>query len=285
MGNSSSKRKSAIVNNYMDFFSAKDPSLPTDERMQLGSHIIRELWGENFSSPIKDLLKKGGATVLDVGCGTGTWMFDLAADYQKSSYVGVDMVRLFPAGTEPFNVKFVNGNVLNGLPFEDGTFDFVHVQFLVFDIKEADWESIVYKELVRVLKPGGWLEISEPEFRCSKVGEVTQKFITAGTKRFSSMGVNIHIASRHLEIMSGISELTSIHHQERGYPLNKWQGKLAETGRKYMRETCGNLMQNIHGDMKIKKKKIDEMMDEMVEEWKVYEPFINIHRFFGRKLM
>ncbi|CAG8471677.1 16859_t:CDS:10 [Acaulospora colombiana] len=248
--NSSSKRKSIGINNYMELFSTKDSSQPMDERMQLGNYIMRELWNGSFSSPIKDLLTNGGAKVLDVGCGTGTWMFEVAADYQKSRYIGVDMVQLFPTGAIPFNVKFIKENLLDGLPFEDESFDFVHAQYLIFDIKEVEWEEFVYKELIRVLKPGGWLEISDPEFRISKAGKTTQKFLKT-------------------ELMTRNPELKLVQHQVREYPLNRWDGRLGEIGRSFMMETCRNLMYNIYADMKIKKRKVDETVEAMVEEWKV----------------
>ncbi|CAG8853328.1 14285_t:CDS:2, partial [Gigaspora margarita] len=48
-------------------------------------------------------------------------------------------------------------NVLEGIPFEDNTFDFVFQRYLVFGYPKEKWPFIM-NEIVRVLKLGGFLE-------------------------------------------------------------------------------------------------------------------------------
>lgn len=106
----------------------------------------------------------------------------MAADFPKPSYVGVDMLPVFPTSTVPNNITFKQLNLLEGLPFEDDTFDFIHMQFLACDFTELQWETIVYKELARVLKPGGWLEICDPEFEFYNSGPTAKQINSAGKK-------------------------------------------------------------------------------------------------------
>jgi SAM-dependent methyltransferase len=58
------------------------------------------------------------------------------------------------------NYSFAQGNVLEGMPFADDSFDFVHQRFLTLAIPAARWPGVV-KELLRVTRPGGWVELVE----------------------------------------------------------------------------------------------------------------------------
>ena len=54
-------------------------------------------------------------------------------------------------------------NLLDGLPFEDDSFDFVFQRLLVGAIPKNKWPFII-NELTRVLKPDGYLEVKMLEF-------------------------------------------------------------------------------------------------------------------------
>src|SRR5256885_2028280 len=67
--------------------------------------------------------------VPSVRCGPGTFICEMAADYPKSYYVGVDLISAYPS-TRPHNVNFIQCDLLKGLPFKENTFDFVYVRYL-----------------------------------------------------------------------------------------------------------------------------------------------------------
>ncbi|CAG8701015.1 7632_t:CDS:2, partial [Dentiscutata heterogama] len=129
----------------------------------------------NYSSPVSDLLDRGGAKVLDVGCGPGTWLLNMATDYPRVSFTGVDISPIYPSEIKPCNLTFHTANILEGLPFPDNHFDFVYMRFLLTAFTEDDWQNKVIQELCRVLKPGGYIEIMEgdmvlnPEGDCGKI--------------------------------------------------------------------------------------------------------------------
>lgn len=97
-----------------------------------------------------------GKTVLDVGSGSGRLAF-AAALAAKEVYASepVESLREFireRAAREGFtNIRVVDGMAHN-LPFPDNTFDAVMSGHVVGD----DYENEI-KELVRVVKPGGWI--------------------------------------------------------------------------------------------------------------------------------
>ncbi|KAG1523060.1 hypothetical protein G6F51_014556 [Rhizopus arrhizus] len=52
------------------------------------------------------------------------------------------------------------GNVVQGLSYADNTFDFVDIRFLVLALREDQWPMTI-KELARVTKPGGMIQMTE----------------------------------------------------------------------------------------------------------------------------
>ncbi|CAG8489381.1 3549_t:CDS:2, partial [Dentiscutata heterogama] len=139
--------------------------MPNDEhetdRLHLQHFLLRYLWQSNISAPVDHILSKQGAKVLDVGCGAASWSFDMATTYQSAEITGFDISPYQPTTIKPQNFEFVKGNVEERLPFDDNTFDFVFQRFLVWGIHKEKWPHVV-NELVRVLKPGGFLELCEP---------------------------------------------------------------------------------------------------------------------------
>ncbi len=125
---------------------------------------MRAVLKGNYAAPIGQ-----PTAVLDVGCGTGRWAMEMAAQFPGANVIGLDVVT--PEADEaatlghgldrrPSNYVFVQGNVLDGLPFSDATFAFVHQRLLVAAIPADRWQSVV-NELLRVTRHGGWVELVE----------------------------------------------------------------------------------------------------------------------------
>lgn len=102
--------------------------------------------------------------ILDVGCGTGQWAIEMARQFPQTTVVGIDIVTMASASKDvivhPPNYHFQQGNILQGLPFGDCTFDYVHMRFLSCGIPGHQWQTVM-NELVRLTAPGGWVESVE----------------------------------------------------------------------------------------------------------------------------
>ncbi|KAJ1566757.1 hypothetical protein HK405_008516 [Cladochytrium tenue] len=103
--------------------------------------------------------------LLDIGCGPGMWARDVARAFPGVVVVGLDVEEAYLSGQEgdPPNLRLVQGDVLAGLPFPDGTFDLVRQACMVSSFPMRVWPDVV-KELQRVVKPGGFVELLEPYF-------------------------------------------------------------------------------------------------------------------------
>ncbi|HZU16048.1 MAG TPA: class I SAM-dependent methyltransferase, partial [Candidatus Dormibacteraeota bacterium] len=128
---------------------------------------LREALGRNFLAPVE-----APGRVLDVGTGTGRWGIEVCWEHPEALVVGLDLV----AGPRehPSGYRHVRGNLLQGLPFQSDTFDLVHQRYLVSGIPLGEWPRVV-AELVRVTRPGGWVELVEPTMAFSHMGPATRR--------------------------------------------------------------------------------------------------------------
>src|SRR3954454_14302687 len=135
--------------------------LPNDDgevdRNTLEHNLFRYSWQGNFSSKIHERLIKGNTKVIDLGCGSGQWLIDMALKYSLSTFIGIDVYPM-SFSSKPDNVAFLQHNLLDnpGIPFPDNTFDFVFLRNLSLDVTSG-WAYVI-SEMVRVTDSNGCIE-------------------------------------------------------------------------------------------------------------------------------
>ncbi|KAI8055955.1 S-adenosyl-L-methionine-dependent methyltransferase, partial [Syncephalis plumigaleata] len=134
--------------------------------------------------------------VLDVGCGSGTWMREMATTFPKSQFTGIDLVDVFARDRAPKNCRFQLGNILDGMPtLPANTFDYIHQRMLVFNIPTASYPNL-FTEYARLLKPGGFLELMECDMQLQPVGPVGARLNAMLRMVCNARGINLdHAAS------------------------------------------------------------------------------------------
>lgn len=109
--------------------------------------------------------------VLDVGCGTGSWLIEVAKAYPTISHlVGVDiskpMLAYARAQAEAEQVsdrvEFQTMDALRMLEFPSEFFDLVNLRFGVSWMRTWDWPKLL-QEFQRVLRPDGVARLTEAD--------------------------------------------------------------------------------------------------------------------------
>ncbi|CAG8741692.1 921_t:CDS:2, partial [Racocetra fulgida] len=195
------------VENIHYFFPNDDQEI---DRLQLQHYMMRFIWRSNFSSPMRDLLEEGYAQVLDVGCGPATWLLEMASDFPKCEFTGVDVVPVMPLTIKPQNINFVEANLLNGLPFPDDHFDFTYIRFLNCALPSDLWTTHAIPELIRVTKPGGYVEIMEWETKIHNQGPITERLMDALIRDLRSHDVDDRIPEKMVSYLQDSGKLKNI---------------------------------------------------------------------------
>ncbi|CAG8699098.1 4354_t:CDS:2 [Cetraspora pellucida] len=167
--------------------------LPNDidesDRLQILHFVERYIWQSNFFAPINHLLNQEGAMVLDVGTGRGSWLLEMATKYPNAKFIGMDISPVQLNVSKPKNAEFIEANILEHLPFADNTFDYVFQRFLNVGILTKSWPSVI-SELVRILKPGGYIELMEGEILFNNMGPATTRLMNGMIIIFDESGLD-----------------------------------------------------------------------------------------------
>ena len=195
--------------------------LPKDgqeiNRLDMQHYILQKSFQANFLAPIQH-----PARVLDVGSGTGRWMAEIAQHLPQTSVYGFDLDQ--PTFPFPKNCSFTQGNLLDGLPFANASFDFVHQRLLILGLPLDRWPSAI-EEMLRVTRPGGWIELVECDLHFYPQGPYTQVFVNWLDTASQQRGIDIGIGTKTTSFLhkAGLLHVTEY---KRSIPLGNWGGRI-----------------------------------------------------------
>jgi ubiquinone/menaquinone biosynthesis C-methylase UbiE len=159
----SREKKQELANTYfVQDRSNKEELIRLDEQDRLMTTLMGGLLPEQ--EDVGNL-----RSVLDVGCGAGGWLIDLARTYPDiSTLVGVDISertitfarRQAEAAQVNERVTFQVGDALRTLAFPADSFDLVHQRLGWSFVRTWEWPQLL-SEYLRVCRPGGIIHITE----------------------------------------------------------------------------------------------------------------------------
>jgi arsenite methyltransferase len=136
------------------------------------------IWGSKFGKlRLRDRVLgaipwRGDEQVLDVGCGHGLMLIGAARRLKSGKAVGIDLWQQEDQAGNSRDATWQNVLAENAgdrvelkdgdarkLPFADNSFDVVLSSWALHNIYDAAGRETALREIVRVMKPGGWLVI------------------------------------------------------------------------------------------------------------------------------
>lgn len=197
------------------------PRQPSEvNRLDLQHFALRELLGANHVAPIAE-----PRSILDVGTGTGQWAQDLAEEFGDALVVGGDQGLPWARRTASTYLH-VRLNVLRGLPFTDGAFEYVHQRLLRTGIPTPAWPAAV-RELTRVTAPGGMVELGESTERWGNLGPAATRFFNLLREYGSQHGLDTQ-GPPGLDLAGFLRDagLEEIGERQVTVPIGEWGGRV-----------------------------------------------------------
>ena len=160
-------------------------------------------WHVSRRRLVSSLLKKHGleprCSVLDLGCGTGG-NFSIYMDFKPRELVGLDIspIALAHARCRAPSATLTQADINQTLPFESSSFEVVSI----FNVLYHDWikdEKKILIEAVRLIRPGGFLVITEPAFM-SLSREIDR--LSMGRKRYKIEDLHRILAPLGLKVLT-----------------------------------------------------------------------------------
>ncbi|KAG1374005.1 hypothetical protein G6F61_009700 [Rhizopus arrhizus] len=218
-----SSRRSSIT----EFFSKRKQSITSlmKKEQDMKEHDLQQR--EHY---LLKLARKGNTwtnldspkVIVESGIGNGIWALEMATQYSESQVIGLDLKL---PDIQLANQTFHRANILETWPIDDDSADFVFQRSMCICIQQDQWIHVL-KEMFRVIKRGGCVELIEPELLHHQPGPVLQAFHAFYKEQCTQANIDLELKSMN----DWLSEVgfEAIECKMLDLPIGEWQ---TETGK------------------------------------------------------
>jgi SAM-dependent methyltransferase len=210
-------------------------------------------------------------TILDVGCGPGAWLRDMALLFPHAQLVGLDSdSEQLPraAALSPPSCRFVQGDILQGLPFPENSFDYTHMRCMVAAVPVKYWVPVI-AELARITSPGGYLELFEGGQACEHAGPCMQQLLTWGQIVGKQTGFDLLVIER-LSVLLRQTGLRHVREQRFNVPIGVWGGRAGELMALDLQAIFQALKALLCNRVPVAPEQFDAIVGALPSEWEQY---------------
>ncbi|KAF9274011.1 hypothetical protein BGZ68_001004 [Mortierella alpina] len=248
------------------------------DRLHLQHYVVRHAFEGNTRAKFDGKIHKD---VLDVGCGPGTWILEMSTEHTETNFTGIDISAVWPTEIRPRNCRFQVVDATQGLPFEDDTFDFVYQRFMIMGYLAKDWPFVI-KELVRVTKPGGIIELTEIPLISNANGPELARLLAILEQGCIAKGLDTKVAKK-LDGMLREAGLLDVKACHASIPVGAWGAKVGQL----MRENSAGLWASLKGWIKelthLNDAQYEAMIRRIFVEYETHRCYVNCYCAWGVK--
>ncbi|MBO0701709.1 MAG: hypothetical protein J2P38_02175, partial [Candidatus Dormibacteraeota bacterium] len=155
---------------------------------------------------------------------------------------------------------------LHGLPFRDGTFEYVHQRLLRAGIPAAAWPGAV-AELARVTAPGGWVELGESGEYWGNAGPAATRFFSLMRELGTRYGLDTEgppaLGLPRLLAGAGLAEVGE---RQVTVPVGEWGGRVGSFMASNLRAIGRVLMPVFGSTLGVPEEESGAVVSEMLRE-------------------
>ncbi|KAJ5273242.1 hypothetical protein N7478_008367 [Penicillium angulare] len=137
--------------------------LQQDHQSVIRLNLQHYLWREVFGFNIHPDIPPGPEKIVDVACGSGLWMIDVARELPRAQIDGldIDLTQAPQPGWLPSNINLSHWDLFNDIPTgTEAKYNLVHVRLLVLVLSGLDPMPVI-RRLFHLVKPGGYIQWDE----------------------------------------------------------------------------------------------------------------------------
>ena len=150
--------------------------------------------------------------VLDLACGPGGWVLDMASTYPQAQISGVDISELMVgyAHTQGVELGCANADfrvmdATRPLDFPSDHFDLVNARFLSTFMPIRRWPPFL-SECMRILRSGGTMRVTDLEFGMSN-SPAHERMCGICIQAMMAGGISFSVDGRHLGMLTMLGRL------------------------------------------------------------------------------
>jgi SAM-dependent methyltransferase len=255
--------------------------LPKDDaecnRLDFQHYCLRGLLKSDYAAPISRDVRR----ILDVGCGTGRWGCEMARQFPTAQVVGLDLEAPLLPVELPRNYRFVRGDVLQGLPFSDGSFGYVHQRLLAAAIPAPGWAGAL-RELVRVTQVGGWIELVEGGERFERAGAATRQCLHWWRELARQRQIDFALVE-NLKGMLATAGVQNIMVRVVQAPLGSWAGRGGESFATSLRAGWQGLRGPCIACLGVTQEEFDATLEAAARQWEEDQTEYILYVVYGQR--
>ena len=259
-----------------------DYLLPKDKeeeyRLNFQHYALLQAIGSHYVAPISERVR----LILDVGTGTGIWPIEMAAIFPQAQVIGVDIDPASFKPDTPDNCYLRVGNILAGLPFPDAFFGYTHQRLMTAALTAENWPRAV-RELIRVTRPGGWVECVELDDQMQNAGPAGQRLQELMTSVGKSLGFDGEVI-RHLGDLLRQEGLQSVEVQPIPIPVGEWGGRAGSMMKRDFLSVIEAIKSLYCQRGNISSVEFDQLVSVMAQEWETYQARCTFFVAYGKRV-